>query len=93
MFLCAGFTAGIGASGGVGDFVAKWLATGKPPVLNPREKEELLALCPNRFDDDDRFKETTALGNAALGVHGNYYTLKKMAGSNVANESTISNAM
>ena len=44
MFICTGFTAGIGCAGGVGSFAGEWISEGrnsKPPTHDRQEEKDL----------------------------------------------------
>jgi len=52
MFVCTGFTAGIGCAGGVGSFASEWITKGRdsqPPTQDRQEEKNLLDFSPQRF--------------------------------------------
>ena len=76
MFVCTGFTAGIGCAGGVGSFASEWITEGrfsKAPTHDKVEENDLKNFSPNRFHGM-QIKEATKLATHA---YGSYYNLLK----------------
>ena len=66
IWLAAGFTSGIAASGGAGLVLAEWILRGRPPFPVP-------SLAPERFGSSAL--DLTALNQKAIGAYAGYYAL------------------